>query len=74
MFYNATNGCLTIGETTMDYIVFGKGKKPFIMIPGLGDGLKTAKGMAVPFAIMYKMFAKDYRVYVFSPVPIYFCG
>ena len=66
MFYNATNGCLTIGETTMDYIVFGKGKKPFIMIPGLGDGLKTAKGMAVPFAIMYKMFAKDYRVYVFS--------
>ena len=36
------------------------------MIPGLGDGLKTAKGMAVPFAIMYKMFAKDYRVYVFS--------
>ena len=50
----------------MDYLVFGKGKKPFIMIPGLGDGLKAAKGMAVPFAIMYKIFAKDYRVYVFS--------
>lgn len=66
MFYNAKNGCLTIGKTTMDYLVFGKGKNPFIMIPGLGDGLKTAKGMAVPFAIMYKMFAKDYRVYVFS--------
>lgn len=66
MFYNAKNGCLTIGETTMDYLVFGKGKKPFIMTPGLGDGLKTAKGMAVPFAIMYKIFAKDYRVYVFS--------
>ena len=66
MFYHAKNGCLNIGETTTDYLVFGKGKKPFIMIPGLGDGLKTAKGMAVPFAIMYNMFAKDYRVYVFS--------
>ncbi len=66
MFYNAQNGCLNIGETAMDYLVFGKGKKPFIMIPGLGDGLKTAKGMAIPFAIMYKIFAKDYRVYVFS--------
>lgn len=66
MFYHAKNGCITIGETTMDYLAFGKGKKTFIMIPGLGDGLKTAKGMAVPFAIMYKMYAKDYRVYVFS--------
>ncbi len=66
MFFNAQNGCLTIGESTMNYLAFGKGKKAFVMIPGLGDGLKTTKGMAVPFAIMYKMFAKDYRVYVFS--------
>lgn len=66
MFYNAKNGCLNIDDTTMHYISFGKGKKDVIMIPGLGDGLKTAKGMAIPFAIMYKMFAKDYRVHVFS--------
>jgi pimeloyl-ACP methyl ester carboxylesterase len=36
------------------------------MIPGLGDGLTTVKGMAIPFSIMYRKFAKDYKVYVFS--------
>ena len=44
------NGQLTIDNTTMDYISFGKGKKKLIMIPGLGDGLKTVKGMALPFS------------------------
>lgn len=66
MFYNAKNGCLDIDGTTMYYLSFGKGTKNLIMIPGLGDGLKTAKGMAIPFSIMYKRFAKDYRVHVFS--------
>lgn len=66
MFYNAKNGTIAIDNTNMDYIVFGNGKKNLLMIPGLGDGLKTAKGMAIPFALMYRRLAKDYRVYVFS--------
>lgn len=66
MFYHAKNGNLKIDETDMDYISFGNGKKKLVMIPGLGDGLKTAKGMAIPFAILYRSFAKDYTVYVFS--------
>ena len=66
MFYHAKNGNLGIDDTNMDYISFGNGKKILIMIPGLGDGLKTAKGMAIPFAILYRSFAKDYKVYVFS--------
>ena len=66
MFYNAKNDTIEIDNTEMDYIVFGNGKKNLLMIPGLGDGLKTAKGMAVPFALMYKKLAKDYRVYVMS--------
>lgn len=66
MFYHAKNGNVKIDNTDMDYISFGNGKKTLIMIPGLGDGLKTAKGMAVPFAILYRSFAKDYTVYVFS--------
>ncbi len=66
MFYHAKNGNLEIDDTDMDYISFGNGKKTLIMIPGLGDGLKTAKGMAIPFAILYRSFAKDYKVYVFS--------
>jgi hypothetical protein len=66
MFYKAKNGNIKIGDTDMDYISFGKGEKILIMIPGLGDGLKTVKGTAATFAVMYKDFAKDYKVYVFS--------
>lgn len=66
MFYNAVNGLIKIGSTDMDYICFGKGEKNLVMIPGLGDGLKTVKGTAIPFAFMYREFIKDYKVYVFS--------
>ena len=66
MFYNAKNGNLKIGNTDMDYISFGAGKKVLIMIPGLGDGMMTVKGKALPFAWEYRMFAKDFMVYLFS--------
>lgn len=66
MFYNAKNGFVTIGNTVMDYISFGHGTENLIIIPGLGDGLQTVKGLAVPFALMYHIFAKEYKVYVFS--------
>lgn len=66
MFYNALNGNIKIGDTDMDYISFGKGQKNLVMIPGLSDGLRTVKGTAATFAMMYREFAKDYKVYVFS--------
>ena len=66
MFYGAKNGSIKIENTEMDYIVFGNGTKPLIMIPGLGEGLKTVKGTAIPFAMMYRAVAKEYRVYCFS--------
>lgn len=66
MFYNAQNGSLKIDDTEMEYIRFGKGEKTLIMIPGLGDGLKTVKGLAIPFAMLYKQYAVEYTVYVFS--------
>ncbi len=66
MFYNAQNGNVKINDTDMDYICFGSGEKNLIMIPGLGDGLKTVKGTAIAFAMMYRKFAKNYKVYVFS--------
>ena len=50
----------------MDYIRFGTGEKTLVMIPGVGDGLKTVKGMALPFAFLYRSLAKDFTVYVFS--------
>ena len=66
MFYNARNERIDIDNTTVDYISFGKGNRNLIIIPGVGEGLKTVKGLAIPFSIMYKIFAKDFRVYVFS--------
>ena len=60
------NGTLQLGDDTMHYIRFGSGKKMLIMLPGLGDGLTTVKGTALPMALMYRIFARDYTVYMFS--------
>ena len=60
------NGRLTLDGGTADYICFGKGEKTLVMIPGIGDGMKTVKGMALPFAPLYRKLGKKFRVYVFS--------
>lgn len=66
MINNAVNGVLKIDGTDMDYLSFGRGSKYLIMIPGLGDGLKTVKGYALPFSVMYKRFTAEYTVFSFS--------
>ena len=66
MLYNAKNGTLRIGGTTIDYIRFGTGERILVMLPGLGDGLRSMKGTALPMAFMYREFAKDFTVYAFS--------
>ena len=60
------NGSLTLKNGRMDYIRFGSGGRVLIMLPGLGDGLRTVKGTALPMALMYRKFAKQYTVYAFS--------
>ena len=32
----------------------------------MGDGLKTVRGTALPFAFQYRQLAKDFTVYVFK--------
>ena len=66
MLYNANNGTLNIGNTVMEYIRFGTGKRVLIMLPGLGDSLRSMKGTALPMAVMYREFAKEFTVYAFS--------
>ena len=66
MIYNAKNEKINIDNATANYISFGKGKRNLVIIPGVGDGFKTVKGLALPFSFMYKLFAKDFKVYVFS--------
>ena len=62
MLFNAQNG----NVLNTDYIRFGAGKKNLIILSGLGDGLRTVKGTALPMALMYRMFAKEYTAYAFS--------
>ena len=63
---HAKNGQLSMDDTTMDYICFVTGEKKLIMIPGMGDGLTSVKGKAIPFALLYRQYAKEYTIYVFS--------
>ena len=66
MLFNAKNKSVKIGNTSMNYAEFGNGEKSLIMIPGLGDGLRTDNKLAHMYALLYGKFAKDYKVYVFS--------
>lgn len=66
MLYHAKNCKVEIGNTSMNYAVFGSGKKNLVMIPGLGDGLRTGAKLADFYAVLYRKFAKEYTVYVFS--------
>ena len=66
MLLSVKNGVLSTDGTTMEYIRFGTGPRTLIMLPGLGDGLRTMKGTALPMALMYRLFARDFTVYAFS--------
>ena len=59
---------LYFNDKSMDYVTFGKGKKPLVIIPGLGDGVQTVKGKAQLFSLSYRLLAKRYKIYVFSRI------
>ncbi|MCR5846091.1 MAG: alpha/beta hydrolase [bacterium] len=58
--------CVTIGNTNMQFVAFGKGSKKLVVLPGLSDGLATVKGKARILSVPYKSFLKDWTVYMFS--------
>lgn len=66
MLFNVKGSKVQIGDTDMDYVVFGQGTKPLIIIPGLGDGLKTVKGQGMILAKLYKLYGNEFQVYIFS--------
>ena len=66
--YSAKNATLSMNGKTMDYVTFGKGKQPLVIIPGLGDGVQTVKGKAQLFSLSYRLLAKRYKIYVFSRI------
>ena len=62
----AKNGTVRFGGGEMEYIRFGTGEKTLVLLPGLGDGLRTVKGTALPMGVLYRKWAEDYTVYSFS--------
>ena len=68
MLFYAKNGTLSMEKGTMDYIRFGNGERVLIMLPGLGDSLRSVRGAAVPMAILYREFARRFTVYSFSRI------
>lgn len=64
MIYNAKEHRLNLSDTQIDYITFGKGRKPLVMIQGLNT--REMKGVGFSLAYMYRTFAKDYKVYLFD--------
>lgn len=67
MLYNAKELKLKLQNMELNYIKFGKGKKPLIMIQGLNT--RGIKGAALPLAFAYRIFCKDYTVYLFDRRP-----
>ena len=57
MLYHAKDGVLKLVDGQMEYIRFGTGEKILIMLPGLGDSLRSMKGTALPMAVMYSGFS-----------------
>ena len=64
MIYHAKELKLNVQNTQFDYITFGSGTKQLIMIQGLNT--RGIKGAALSLAYMYRIFAKDYTVYLFD--------
>jgi len=62
MFSSLKESVINLENGSIGYAVFGHGDAPLVIIPGLS--LRDVKGAGVGLALMYRMFAKDYRVYV----------
>ena len=62
MLFNAVEKTAVVTGGKITYIAFGSGKEPLIIIPGLS--LRSIHGSALPLALMYRIFCRDYRVYV----------
>lgn len=72
MLFGAKELKLTASGMQFDYIRFGGGKKPLIMIQGLNT--RGIKGAALSLAYMYRIFAKEYTVYLFDRRPVVYDG
>jgi pimeloyl-ACP methyl ester carboxylesterase len=64
--FGAKEGSVTVQKGTIDYVLFGKGSRDLVLIPGLVLGLKRLRGTGGQLALSYRMFAKDFRIWCFD--------
>ena len=67
MIYRSKQKSVAIRDATLKYIVFGKGTRPLVMIQGLNTN--GIGGATDSLAFAYRIFAKDFRVYLFDRRP-----
>lgn len=63
-FQHVKNLTLKMENTYLDCARFGNGKKTLILLPGLS--FQGVRGAALMLAYMYRVFEKEYTVYVFD--------
>lgn len=64
MLFQVQERLLVLPDMEMDCITFGRGTKPLVMIQGLNT--RGIKGAGLGLAWMYRLFARDYKVWVFD--------
>lgn len=64
MFLGLKESNVNIPSGKLNYVTFGNGKKNLIIIQGLN--VRDIKGAGISLAFMYKIYAKDYKVYFFD--------
>ena len=64
MYFGVTESRVSVGNIQMDYITFGSGSKPLILLQGLNTN--GIRGSGFMLSHMYRIFSKSYRVYLFD--------
>lgn len=64
MLYNVKEFEVQVQNLEFDCISFGRGQKSLVMIQGLNTN--GIKGAGISLAFMYRIFAKEYTVYLFD--------
>ena len=64
MLYQVKEQLLVLPDMEMDCISFGSGTQPLVMVQGLNT--RGIKGAGLGLAWMYRLFAKDYKVWLFD--------
>ncbi len=67
MLFNIKEDKIKLSSGEVDYIAFGNGERPLIMLQGLNT--RGIKGSGLGLALMYRIFMRNFRVYIFDRRP-----